>query len=542
MAVAAAPLKALTVSQPWASLIARGIKTLEVRSWRTEYRGPLVIHASKNTPGQRADDLAWAKRRYPGDYPLGCVVAIADLVDCRRPRKPSDGEQSLYAALGEELTPDDWLWCLTNIRPCVPVKCSGVLRVWDIDPALVQILSGEPTAPSAGSAEKPAPQKEHKDKAWRLWLEKASDAEDAAAAEAILRQGLAHMPECGPLAAGLASFLEERGRLDEAESMFRRAVELSPWDSHCASLFGNFLVDARHAYGEAEQVFRAAVAGDRYNPILLKDYANLVGKLPGRLEEARQMYEKAILMALGERYVAAADDAVEFYANQLKNLARAKHLRELTIECCELTPALRARELMKLARFLMKYRRQSKAALEIIRGELEAEPENDGLKKGLGIMLILVKRDCQAAAKLFRQVYERDPADYVTAVNLVGALMASGKTAEASKRATSALNLVRGRARKQEAAELALYRALLAHQEGKAPSAALQQLSELLAEGFKRKDSLAEPLVEQATRQMERSEQTLYRGLAAQLAAREARADAEARPQSGQAAPASAGD
>jgi hypothetical protein len=38
-------VKVLTLHQPWASLIAVGVKTIETRSWSTQYRGPLAIHA-----------------------------------------------------------------------------------------------------------------------------------------------------------------------------------------------------------------------------------------------------------------------------------------------------------------------------------------------------------------------------------------------------------------------------------------------------------------------------------------------------------------
>ena len=41
-------MKALTLYQPWATLIAIGAKKIETRSWGTNYRGPLAIHAGKN--------------------------------------------------------------------------------------------------------------------------------------------------------------------------------------------------------------------------------------------------------------------------------------------------------------------------------------------------------------------------------------------------------------------------------------------------------------------------------------------------------------
>jgi activating signal cointegrator 1 len=42
-------MKAISLWQPWASLIVLGAKTIETRSWATSYRGPLLIHAAKTT-------------------------------------------------------------------------------------------------------------------------------------------------------------------------------------------------------------------------------------------------------------------------------------------------------------------------------------------------------------------------------------------------------------------------------------------------------------------------------------------------------------
>lgn len=43
-------MKALTLHQPWSSLVAIGVKTVETRSWGTTYRGPLAIHAALRRP------------------------------------------------------------------------------------------------------------------------------------------------------------------------------------------------------------------------------------------------------------------------------------------------------------------------------------------------------------------------------------------------------------------------------------------------------------------------------------------------------------
>lgn len=60
-------MKALTIQQPRASLIIVGVKRFEYRTWRTSYRGDLLIHAGKHKPTQ--DDLEdaadWCKKSIP---------------------------------------------------------------------------------------------------------------------------------------------------------------------------------------------------------------------------------------------------------------------------------------------------------------------------------------------------------------------------------------------------------------------------------------------------------------------------------------------
>lgn len=49
---------ALSVKQPWAALVVSGRKTIEIRSWGTRFRGPVLIHASK-IPDDRPEAWAW---------------------------------------------------------------------------------------------------------------------------------------------------------------------------------------------------------------------------------------------------------------------------------------------------------------------------------------------------------------------------------------------------------------------------------------------------------------------------------------------------
>lgn len=90
-------MKALTIHQPYASLIALGRKRIETRSFRTHYRGPLAIHAAARTPRQLprrthygdftvendgAGLLLRGPIAWPYRLPVGCIVATAELVDC----------------------------------------------------------------------------------------------------------------------------------------------------------------------------------------------------------------------------------------------------------------------------------------------------------------------------------------------------------------------------------------------------------------------------------------------------------------------------
>lgn len=84
-------MRCISLWQPWASLIACGAKTIETRSWPTNYRGPLVIHAAKKilTVGERWNlgPIFWQAveehlDRATFEYPYGCIVATARLVNC----------------------------------------------------------------------------------------------------------------------------------------------------------------------------------------------------------------------------------------------------------------------------------------------------------------------------------------------------------------------------------------------------------------------------------------------------------------------------
>lgn len=83
---------ALTLWQPYATFIALGIKEYETRSWGTNYRGPLLIHAAKRPLGGYEKLLQKSlSEKFPvignlllpiAEYPLGAIVCKVDVVDC----------------------------------------------------------------------------------------------------------------------------------------------------------------------------------------------------------------------------------------------------------------------------------------------------------------------------------------------------------------------------------------------------------------------------------------------------------------------------
>lgn len=144
-------MKALTLTQPWASAVALGVKRIETRSWSTSYRGPLAIHAAKSMPayarfvalanlwpdhvhGRHVENplIALGYETFR-DYPRGAIVATCVLSACTRiaPAAPNGEISSVEAALGD-YTPGRFAWFLTDIMPLPePIPARGALGLWD---------------------------------------------------------------------------------------------------------------------------------------------------------------------------------------------------------------------------------------------------------------------------------------------------------------------------------------------------------------------------------------------------------------------------
>jgi hypothetical protein len=123
-------MKAITICQPYAELIARGDKPIENRTWPTGYRGEIAIHAGKSRGWLDDGD----DQRYAGMV-FGAVVAIADLVACLEFYDGSGGETwpTKWRHLREHAHANGpWCWVLENVRRLdVPVFARGALGLWE---------------------------------------------------------------------------------------------------------------------------------------------------------------------------------------------------------------------------------------------------------------------------------------------------------------------------------------------------------------------------------------------------------------------------
>ncbi|KYG90813.1 hypothetical protein A0U40_17955 [[Bacillus] sp. KCTC 13219] len=81
-------MKAITITQPWASLIALGEKRFETRGWSTTHRGKIAIHAGKKVNEEAFEDFKTILKRYgitsAEELLTGAVIATANLVDCHK--------------------------------------------------------------------------------------------------------------------------------------------------------------------------------------------------------------------------------------------------------------------------------------------------------------------------------------------------------------------------------------------------------------------------------------------------------------------------
>lgn len=153
-------MKALSLWQPWASLVAYGHKRVETRCWSTNYRGPLLICSTASTAA-KVRRVALAVMTDPKICPVasevtytwtetglpeGRALAVVDLLDVvpAEDWRASASDHGRFedvdreAVLGD-LSDGRFAWVLTNVRRLDrPLRVKGRQRLWTPGAALVE--------------------------------------------------------------------------------------------------------------------------------------------------------------------------------------------------------------------------------------------------------------------------------------------------------------------------------------------------------------------------------------------------------------------
>lgn len=135
-------MKALTIQQPWAALIAAGVKLCENRTWNTSYRGLLAIHAgSKRHPRGGEEEAEYSARldAVPGCRSLGRIVAVATLCNVLSYEDVPDEFFDEQFAFVE----GPFCWILADVTPipeAVQPYVRGSLGLWNLSEEQAQIV------------------------------------------------------------------------------------------------------------------------------------------------------------------------------------------------------------------------------------------------------------------------------------------------------------------------------------------------------------------------------------------------------------------
>lgn len=131
-------MKALTVRQPWAWAIIHAGKNIENRRVRTDYRGPLLIHAGKHFPRRWENDLcrrvveaaspeiSWTEAHESIDR-YGSIIGRVNLVDCVHVKSPAAAQY-----LDSPWASGPWLWILGRPEPLEFVTEWGRLGIFSV--------------------------------------------------------------------------------------------------------------------------------------------------------------------------------------------------------------------------------------------------------------------------------------------------------------------------------------------------------------------------------------------------------------------------
>lgn len=138
-------MKAISLLQPWATLVVMGAKKIETRSWNTKYRGELIIHASKRRLPHFEIwfyNLCMSCGVDPYNCPQGAIVGKVNLEDTFSterslfvPNLQRNGQiwelTETEIAFGD-YSEDRYGWLLSDpVQFDKPIPAKGCLGLWE---------------------------------------------------------------------------------------------------------------------------------------------------------------------------------------------------------------------------------------------------------------------------------------------------------------------------------------------------------------------------------------------------------------------------
>ncbi len=128
-------MKVISIIEPWASLIKEQVKFIETRSWKTNYRGKIYIHASlKKVPkkDERINNLV--NLLNDKNFKYGHIIAEANLVDCIYMDESflKEIKNNKQEYICGEYSLGRYAWILKDIKSLkMPIKAKGNLGIWN---------------------------------------------------------------------------------------------------------------------------------------------------------------------------------------------------------------------------------------------------------------------------------------------------------------------------------------------------------------------------------------------------------------------------